>query len=394
MYTYDSMLSSLSADPDPAGVCLKPNGYKRVQVKAGHHSYQRLRRCASGQPLLASASCSRGVRSGTARHCGSPDNASSHADDYRLSHKWWLSGSLWRGLSWIATIVGGIQILLEGVYVTLQHGMYMEAKRHLGASCPLEQYMTRGEMMKQLAGKVTVITGASSGIGAAIARTFSQAGSIVVLGARRQELVQQEAQHIIASGGQALAVHCDVRQENQAHNLIQQAVEHFGRIDILVNNAGVMLQSRIANNLSDEWRQMIETNVLGLLYTTAAAIPHLKQTTGQIVNISSVAGRKARERGGVYSATKWGVNAISEALRLELLEEHIRVIVIEPGTTATELADHITDPEALAAQQENLKRMSHPLQASKLAEIILWAVSQPDYVGINELLIRPVEQSF
>ncbi len=121
--------------------------------------------------------------------------------------------------------------------------------------------------------------------------------------------------------------------------------------------------------------------------------PHLRQTKGQIVNISSVAGRKARERGGVYSATKWGVNAISEALRLELLADHVRVIVMEPGTTETELVSHITDPESLAAQQESHGQMT-PLRDEDVARTILWAVTQPEHISVSEILFRPSKQTF
>lgn len=247
--------------------------------------------------------------------------------------------------------------------------------------------------MLALEGTVTVITGASSGIGAATARILANAGSTLVLGARRRKQLDDVVMQITADGGRALAVECDVRDEEQVHNLISQAHKKFGQINILVNNAGVMLQSRIVHNLSDEWRQMVETNVLGLLYATSAAIPHLVQTRGQIVNISSVAGRKARERGGVYSATKWGVNAISESLRLEVMADHIRVIVIEPGTTATELTSHITDPESFKIQQDAVGQMK-PLRSEDVARTILWAVTQPEHISVNEVLIRPSEQMF
>lgn len=247
--------------------------------------------------------------------------------------------------------------------------------------------------MTQLSETVTVITGASSGIGAATARVLAQAGTTVVLGARRLDRLEEVAQQINASGGRALAYQCDVRNEGQAHALIHYAFNQFGRLDILINNAGVMLQSRISHNRSEEWRQMLETNVLGLLYTTSAAIPYLQQSKGQIVNISSVAGRKARERGGVYSATKWGVNAISESLRLELLASQVRIIVVEPGTTQTELTNHITDPEARAIQMENLNQMQ-PLKDEDVARTILWTLTQPQHVSVNEVLIRPIEQTF
>lgn len=248
-------------------------------------------------------------------------------------------------------------------------------------------------MITQLSGTVAIVTGASSGIGAATARTLARAGASVVLGARRVDRLGEIERQIVADGGRAIVVPCDVRDEGQVQALTRQSVEYFGRLDILVNNAGVMLQSRIEHDLSDEWRQMLETNVLGLLYSTSAAIPHLRASKGHIINISSVAGHKARERGGVYSATKWGVNAISESLRLELLQDQIRVTVIAPGTTETELANHITDPESLAIQQENLKQM-RPLQDEDVAQAILWALTQPRHVSVSEVLMRPVGQVF
>lgn len=248
--------------------------------------------------------------------------------------------------------------------------------------------------IEPLHGKVAVITGASSGIGRATARVLAQAGASVVIGARRYERLEELAHQITAEGGQALALACDVRDESQVQALLQGAVERFGRLDILVNNAGVMLQSRIENKLFKEWQQMVETNVLGLLYATALAIPYLRQTQGHIINLSSVAGRKARERGGVYSATKWGVNAISESLRLELLAEQIRVTLLEPGTTETELVNHMTDPEALRIQQENLQQMGKPLQDEDVAQIILWTLTQPEHVSVSEVLFRPREQVF
>lgn len=247
--------------------------------------------------------------------------------------------------------------------------------------------------MGELQGMVAVVTGASSGIGAATAEALADAGASIVLAARRTRMLEEMTARVKLRGGRARAIACDVRNEEQAHSLIERTVEEFGQLDIVVNNAGVMLQSRIERNLSDEWRQMFETNVLGMLYVTAASIAYLRRSKGQIVNISSVAGRKARERGGVYSATKWAVNAISESLRLELLADHIRVLVIEPGTTETELVNHITDAESLAAQVDNMKQLT-PLQPRDVADAIVWSLCRPRHVAVHEVLIRPDQQVF
>src|ERR687885_2674119 len=202
--------------------------------------------------------------------------------------------------------------------------------------------------MAKLDGKVVVITGASSGIGEATAETLAAEGASVVVAARREERLSDLVERINSeNGGKAVAVECDVTDEEQAHELIQRAKDEFGRVDILVNNAGVMQLSEVEKGLSDEWRTMFEVNVLGLLYVTDAAIEVMKeQSSGHLVNISSLASRGTRPALGVYSGTKMAVNGISEALRQELLEDHIRVTMVEPGAVETELPEHITDEEA------------------------------------------------
>ncbi|MDQ3941547.1 MAG: SDR family NAD(P)-dependent oxidoreductase [Actinomycetota bacterium] len=246
--------------------------------------------------------------------------------------------------------------------------------------------------MAKLEGKVAVITGASSGIGEATVRALSAEGAAVVAGARRKERLDGLVEEVMArDGGKVIAVECDVTDEEQAHGLVGRAVEEFGRIDILVNNAGVMLLSRIEKGLSDEWRRMFDVNVLGLLYATHAAIGHMKeQGSGHLINISSVAGRKSRATTGVYSGTKFAVNAISEALRQELLEDNIRVTMVEPGAVETELPDHITDEEA----RENLSGLLKldRLQAEDIANAISYVAIQPERVSVNEVLIRPTQQ--
>ncbi len=239
-------------------------------------------------------------------------------------------------------------------------------------------------------GKVAVVTGASSGIGEATVRSLAGEGAAVVAGARRKERLDGLVEEVTRDGGKAIAVECDVADEQQPHALVDQAVEEFGGVDILINNAGVMLLSKVEKGLSDEWRQMFDVNVLGLLYATDAALEAMKrQGSGHIVNVSSVAGRKTRPTVGVYSGTKFAVNAISEAMRQELLEDGIRITMVEPGAVATELTDHITDEEV----REGLKQRNvEPLQSEDVANAIAYAVSQPQRVSVNEILIRPTQQ--
>ena len=246
--------------------------------------------------------------------------------------------------------------------------------------------------MGNLDGKVAVVTGASSGIGEATVRALAAEGASVVAGARRKERLDGLVEEVSKDGGRAIAVECDVTDQSQARNLVHRAVEEYGSIDILVNNAGVMLLSTVGKGLSDQWRQMFEVNVMGLLYATEAAIGHMKeQGSGHLVNISSVAGRKVtRDSSGVYAGTKHAVNAISEGLRQELLEDNIRVTIVGPGAVATELPDHITDEDA----REGLSGLLEleRLQAEDIAEAIVYAVTQPERVSVNEILMRPTQQ--
>jgi NADP-dependent 3-hydroxy acid dehydrogenase YdfG len=246
--------------------------------------------------------------------------------------------------------------------------------------------------MPKLDGKVAVVTGASSGIGEATAEALAAEGATVVVAARREERLTDLTKRIEESGGKVLAATCDVTDEAQAHGLIRRAEDEFGRVDILVNNAGVMLLSTVGKGLSEEWRRMFDVNVLGLLYATDAAIETMKrQGGGHLVNVSSVAGRKVtRDSSGVYAGSKFAVGAISEGLRQELLEENIRVTIVEPGAVATELTDHITDEDA----RESLGGLLNLeiLQAEDIANAIVYAVTQPERVSVNEILIRPTQQ--
>jgi NADP-dependent 3-hydroxy acid dehydrogenase YdfG len=246
--------------------------------------------------------------------------------------------------------------------------------------------------MAKLDGKVAVITGASSGIGEATAEALAAEGAAVVVAARREERLSDLVERINGNGGKALSVECDVTDEEQAHDLIQRARDELGRVDILVNNAGVMQLSKIEKGLSDEWRRMFDVNVLGLLYVTDAAVQVMKeQGSGHLINVSSVAGRKSGPLRGAYSGTKFAVNAISEALRVELLEDNIRVTMVEPGAVETELPDHITDEEA----KEGISALYQTdiLQPEDIAAAIAYCAVQPERVSVNEILIRPTEQA-
>jgi NADP-dependent 3-hydroxy acid dehydrogenase YdfG len=246
--------------------------------------------------------------------------------------------------------------------------------------------------MAKLDDKVAVITGASSGIGEATAEVLAAEGAAVVVAARREERLEDLVGRINGNGGKVLGVACDVTDEQQAHNLIKRGRDEFGRVDILVNNAGVMQLSKIQKGLSNEWRTMFEVNVLGLLYATDAAIEVMKeQGSGHLVNISSLASRGTRPGLGVYSGTKMAVNAISESLRQELLEDNIRVTMVEPGAVETELPDHITDEEAREGLSSLLEQLD-PLKAEDIANAVVYVVTQPERVSINEILIRPSQQ--
>ena len=246
--------------------------------------------------------------------------------------------------------------------------------------------------MAKLDGKVAVVTGASSGIGEATAEALAAEGAAVVVAARREDRLTDLVERIRSNGGRVLAAVCDVTDESQAHGLIRKAEEEFGSVDILLNNAGVMLLSKVSKSLSEEWRRMFDVNVMGLLYATDAAIEVMKrQGGGHLVNVSSLAGRKVtRDSSGVYAGSKHAVHAISEGLRQELLEDNIRVTIVAPGAVDTELPDHITDEDA----RESLSGLMslERLQAEDIANAVVYAVTQPWRVSVNEILIRPTQQ--
>ena len=240
-------------------------------------------------------------------------------------------------------------------------------------------------MSGKLDGKTALVTGATSGIGEATALALAAEGAAVAISGRRTDRLDALAAKIIASGGQAKAVTADVSAEDEAREMVMQANAAFGHLDILVNNAGVMLLGPITSADTEDWRRMIETNVLGLMYATHAALPLMRaQGSGHIVNISSVAGRTARAGAGVYNASKWGVGAFSESLRQEVCKDKIRVTIIEPGAVATELTQHITNAEAKKQVQEFVGGMT-PLESEDIAAAILYAVTQPPRVNVNEI---------
>ncbi|MCA9150055.1 MAG: SDR family oxidoreductase, partial [Planctomycetales bacterium] len=196
---------------------------------------------------------------------------------------------------------------------------------------------------QNITGKIVVITGASSGLGAATARHLAAAGAIVVLGARREDRINDLVKELTDGGANAIAVKTDVTDREQVKRLVDTAVEQFNRVDVMLNNAGLMQQSPLEAFKIDEWDNMIDVNIKGVLYGIAAALPHMKrQKAGHIINVSSVAGHKVTPAGVVYCATKHAVRAISEGLRSEVKPYNMRTTVISPGAVATELPTHIT----------------------------------------------------
>lgn len=240
--------------------------------------------------------------------------------------------------------------------------------------------------------RVALITGASSGIGAAIARDLGARGYHLALAARRRDALEGVAQHIRNVGGQALPLECDVSVGPSIATCVERALAEFGRVDVLVNNAGVMHSGNIVGADTRDWRTMIDVNLMGLMLMTHAVLPHmLEQGSGHIINISSVAGRIITAGNGVYNVTKWGVNVFSEALRQEVHKENIKVTIVGPGVVATELLDKIANPEARAGFQQWAASMT-TLQAEDIAAAVSYALEAPGHVNVNEILLRPLDQ--
>ena len=246
-------------------------------------------------------------------------------------------------------------------------------------------------MTKGIKNKIVVVTGASSGLGEATARLLSAQGATVVLGARRADRLQSLAKDLESRGGKALALTTDVTRREQVKALVDSAVQAYGRIDVMINNAGLMPQAALERLKVDEWEQMIDVNIKGVLYGIAAALPHMqRQKAGHFINVSSVAGHRVGPGFAVYAATKYAVRALSEGLRQEVKPYNIRTTVISPGAVATELPDSVTDPDASTRIRTFYEQVAVP--ADSFARAVAFAMSQPEDVDINEILYRPTRQ--
>jgi NADP-dependent 3-hydroxy acid dehydrogenase YdfG len=250
---------------------------------------------------------------------------------------------------------------------------------------------------EQLKGTVALVTGASSGIGEATAAALAAHGASVSIIARRRDRLEELAARIRSAGGTALVIEADIAREDQAREAVERTAAEFGRLDTLINNAGVMLLGPIVGAPIEEWRRMMEINVMGLMYCSHAALPHLLKAAASgprrvadLVNISSVAGRTVRRGAGVYNATKHAVGAFSEALRQEVTREHVRVSLVEPGAVETELASH-NRPEVLEQLRARIGEIER-MQSEDIARAITYIVTEPRHVAINEILVRPTEQ--
>jgi NADP-dependent 3-hydroxy acid dehydrogenase YdfG len=242
-----------------------------------------------------------------------------------------------------------------------------------------------------IAGKVIVITGASSGLGEATARYLAERGATVVLGARRAERLQALIDQITQAGGKASAIVTDVTDPAQVQALVDTAVEQYGRLDVILNNAGVMPHSPLERRKIDDWNRTIDINIKGVLYGIAAALPHMqRQKAGHIINVSSVAGHKVGKNNAVYAATKTAVRVLSEGLRQEVKPWHLRTTIISPGAVATELPNSITEADVAKGIGEFYEEYAIP--AESFARAVAFAISQPEDVDINEILFRPTRQ--
>jgi NADP-dependent 3-hydroxy acid dehydrogenase YdfG len=252
-------------------------------------------------------------------------------------------------------------------------------------------------MTRRLDGTVSLVTGASSGIGEATARALAAQGSAVALVARRKDRIDDLAAAITDDGGNALALEADVTDQKAAVHAVERTVAELGRLDTVVNNAGVMLLGPAVDAPTEEWDRMVAVNVQGVLYVAHAALPHLleaaesgERRVSDLVNISSVAGRVTRVGSAVYNLTKHGVGAFSEALRQEVTGRHVRVSLVEPGATSTELGSHMR-PEIREQLGKRLAGVQR-LEAADIADAVEYIVTRPRHVAVNEILVRPTEQ--
>lgn len=246
-------------------------------------------------------------------------------------------------------------------------------------------------MTKGIKDKVVVITGASSGLGAAAARMLSQEGATVVLAARRIDRIQALADQLVAAGRAALALATDVTSRDEVKRLVDTAVDRYGRVDVLINNAGIMPVAPLERLKVGEWDSTIDINLKGVLYGVAAALPHMKQQkSGHLVFVSSVAGHKVAPGMVVYAATKHAVRALAEGVRQELRHFNIRTTVISPGAVRTELLDGISEPDIADAVRKRVEPVALP--AESFARAVVFALSQPEEMDVNEILFRPTRQ--
>jgi NADP-dependent 3-hydroxy acid dehydrogenase YdfG len=245
-------------------------------------------------------------------------------------------------------------------------------------------------MTKALDGTVALVTGASSGIGEATARALSEQGATVAVAARRKDRLDALAGQI---GG--LSIETDITDREQAIAAVERTAQELGRLDIVINNAGVMLLGPIVDAPVEEWDRMVALNVQGVLYVAHAAIPHLLRAAegeprrvADLVNVSSVAGRRVGAGGGIYQLTKHGVGVFSEALRQEITSRHVRSSLVEPGATESELVTHVRKE----VRDQLTPNVGQTLAAEDIADAIVYIVTRPRHVAINEILVRPTEQ--
>jgi NADP-dependent 3-hydroxy acid dehydrogenase YdfG len=244
-------------------------------------------------------------------------------------------------------------------------------------------------MTKPLAGKVALVTGASSGIGEATAFALAQAGAVVAVAARRADRLAGLVGRIEAAGGKALALAGDMAKQDDAVGVVDETVRQLGRIDILINSAGIMEPSGIEGGSLDLYRKNIDINLMGTVYTCHAAIPHmLRQGVGDIINISSLAGRKGGPATSAYSASKHAVNSMTDGLRQEVGDRNIRVSILMPGATRTEVGDSITDPNWRAAIQAHVAK-DGAVEPSEIADTLVFMLAMPRHVNISEISVRP-----
>ncbi|HUA79007.1 MAG TPA: SDR family NAD(P)-dependent oxidoreductase [Dyella sp.] len=247
-------------------------------------------------------------------------------------------------------------------------------------------------MKNRLKDRIALVTGASSGIGEATALALAEQGAKVAIAARRKDRLDQLATKLAGLGADPLVLVADLASEAEAQRIVKETQAHYGRLDILINNAGVMYLEPVAEADLGRWRRMLELNVLSLIASTQAALAGMRaRREGHIVNISSVAGRVANPNSAAYAATKFGVVGFSESLRREVYKDNVRVSVIKPGLVDTELRDHIGDASVKQALNSAASSMRQ-LQSEDVADVILFCVTRPDYVCINEVLMRPTDQ--